>query len=212
MTKEEMFAELEARIRKLEEEKKELLQAMFNDDESARYELLVKHGLIRKQKYFAVIDVETTGFANSDELTEIAVVKFNNDFDIVNEYESLIKPSISIPEHIVEKTGISDELVSNQREFKEVEPELSEFLSDCELFIAHNSSFDSRMLANAYARIDKFFNGSWVCTKELAKQHIESNSYSLANLCELLKIDLKSHHRAMPDALATFELYRKLKK
>ena len=210
MTKQEMIAELEATITKLEEEKKELLQAIFNDDEQARYNLLVKHGMIRKQKLSVVIDVETTGLSDNDELTEIAIVKFDEEFELVDTYQSLIKPSIDIPQFITEKTGISNELVEEERPFIEVAPEIESFLTGTHVLYAHNSSFDSRMLFNAFGRIGTFFNADWKCTKQLAKQQIESDSYSLAPLCELLGIELKSHHRAMPDAIATFELLKKL--
>ena len=59
---------------------------------------------------FIALDVETTGIDENSEIIEIGLVKVQKG-EIVDTYQSLIKPERPIPEEITLLTGITNEMV-----------------------------------------------------------------------------------------------------
>lgn len=158
-----------------------------------------------------VIDLETTGFGNSDRITEIAIIKFD-DKEIISEYQSLVNPEKPIPDDIVKKTGITNEMVSTAPTFKEILDDLIPHLEFSRVIIAHNASFDKRMLSNQLRDNGISLSIPWECTMQLSKKMWPGRaSHSLPNLCAALNIEHKNAHRAMADADATRQLYLKIK-
>lgn len=78
-----------------------------------------------KQKFvdhYVVFDTETTGLKEDiDQIIEIGALKYEND-ELVDEFDVLIHPGIDIPEVITNITGITDEMVKNQKRIEEVLP------------------------------------------------------------------------------------------
>src|SRR5699024_1888146 len=67
------------------------------------------------------------------------------------------------------------------------------------------------VIAKALERYDikvPIFN--YYCTLKLSRSFINSNSYSLNNLCDLLNINLENHHNALEDAKASQKLFEYL--
>ena len=87
------------------------------------------------------LDIETTGLdTESDEITEIGVVRFSNR-RIEAEWHSLINPGRRIPPHITQLTGITDAMVRDAPGIHEVLDELSHFIGDLPI-LGHNIRFD----------------------------------------------------------------------
>src|ERR1700712_184517 len=62
---------------------------------------------------FVVVDLETTGgSAASCEITEIGAVKVRGG-EIIGEFATLVRPSMSIPPFIAVLTGITDSMVAS---------------------------------------------------------------------------------------------------
>src|SRR3978361_2148145 len=62
---------------------------------------------------FVVVDLETTGgSAASWEITEIGAVKVRGG-EIIGEFATLVRPSMSIPPFIAVLTGITDSMVAS---------------------------------------------------------------------------------------------------
>ena len=91
---------------------------------------------------FAIIDTETTGFGKTDRLVEVAVVLVEGN-EIIQEWETLINPERDISNSNIH--GITSELVSLAPTFAEINSELSRLISGT-IMVAHNISFDQRML------------------------------------------------------------------
>jgi DNA polymerase-3 subunit epsilon len=94
--------------------------------------------------------------------------------------------------------------------FFEVAKRIIEITQDC-IIVAHNASFDYRILRTEFRRLGYDFQAKTLCTVELAKIVIpEQPSYSLGKLVRALGIPMADRHRASGDALATVKLFKML--
>jgi len=170
------------------------------------------HKFIIKEKniLYAILDIETTGGNfNEEGITEIAIYKFNGQ-TIVDQFISLINPEKPIQEFVVRWTGISDKMLKNAPKFHEVAKRIIEITSDC-ILVAHNTSFDYRVLKTEFHRLGYDYYRNTICTVELSQQlMLDQPSYSLGKLSKSLGIPMSNRHRASGDALATVELFKLL--
>lgn len=94
--------------------------------------------------------------------------------------------------------------------FFEVAKRIIEITQDC-IIVAHNASFDFRILRTEFRRLGYDFEAKTLCTVELAKALIpDQPSYSLGKLVRALGIPMADRHRASGDALATVKLFKML--
>lgn len=156
---------------------------------------------------FAIIDVETTGGKfNEEGITEIAIHKFDG-VDIVDTFISLINPEREIQPFVVNLTGINTKMLKNAPKFYEVAKRVIEIMEGC-VMVAHNSSFDYRVVKNEFSRLGYDFEMPTLCTVELSKILLpDLESYSLGKLCRTVGIPVSDRHRANGDALATIKLF-----
>ena len=149
---------------------------------------------------FAIIDTETTGFGKTDRLVEIAVVLVEGK-EIIKEWETLINPERDISNSNIH--GITSELVSLAPTFAEINSELSRLISGT-IMVAHNISFDQRMLEQEFSRVKKDNDlGVGFCTLQATKLKLES-------ACKQYGITNVSAHRALTDARATALIFIKI--
>ncbi|MFZ5352038.1 MAG: PolC-type DNA polymerase III [Bacillota bacterium] len=155
------------------------------------------------EKEFVVFDIETTGLSPiNDKITEIGAVKLKNG-KIVESFSKLINPEIAIPAKIIELTGITDDMVKNERTIREVLPEFLSFVGDLPL-VAHNASFDWGFIKAKAAELNLEVNNTVIDTLQLSRALlIELKKHKLNIICEHLGIKLENHHRAADDAAAT---------
>jgi len=91
------------------------------------------------------LDIEATGLSySSDKLIELGIVKFEytadgHIFRLLDEFSGYQDPNKPIPEYITKLTGITDEAVIGQ---KIDEAEVTEYLQNVDLIIAHNAQLD----------------------------------------------------------------------
>jgi DNA polymerase III subunit epsilon len=94
--------------------------------------------------------------------------------------------------------------------FYEVAKRIIEITEGC-ILVAHNASFDYRILRTEFKRLGYDFKMPTLCTVELSKKLIlEQPSYSLGKLVRSLGIPMADRHRASGDALATVQLFKLL--
>jgi DNA polymerase-3 subunit epsilon len=155
---------------------------------------------------YAIIDIETTGGKYNEEgITEIAIHKYDGT-DVVDSFISLINPEKEIQPFVVNLTGINNNMLRGAPKFYEVAKRVVEITQDCVL-VAHNTSFDYRILKTEFRRLGYDFETPTLCTVELSKKLIpDLESYSLGKLCRSLGIPMSDRHRANGDALATVKL------
>jgi len=159
---------------------------------------------------YAILDIETTGGQfNEEGITEIAIYKFDG-HEIVDQFISLVNPEIPIQPFVVKLTGINNAMLQNAPKFFEVAKRIIEMTQDC-IIVAHNASFDYRILRTEFRRLGYDFNQQTLCTVELSKKLLpEQTSHSLGKLVRALGIPMADRHRASGDALATVKLFQLL--
>ncbi len=158
------------------------------------------------QKY-AIIDIETTGgLAKRDRITEIAIV-VSDGKKIIDQYETLVNPGISIPYNITRITGITDDMVIDAPKFYEVAKKVVEMTEDT-VFVAHNVQFDYSFIQMAFSNLGYSFSKRRLCTVKMSRKAFPGlKSYSLGNLIKHFKIEVKDRHRALEDAVATTKIF-----
>jgi DNA polymerase-3 subunit epsilon len=159
---------------------------------------------------YAILDIETTGGQfNEEGITEIAIYKFDG-HEIVDQFISLINPEIPIQPFVVKLTGINNDMLRSAPKFFEVAKRIIEMTNNCVL-VAHNASFDYRILRTEFRRLGYDFNIKTLCTVELSQRLLpEQPSHSLGKLVRALGIPMADRHRASGDAMATVKLFKML--
>lgn len=159
---------------------------------------------------YAIIDIETTGGKYNEEgITEIAIHKYDGN-DVIDSFISLINPEKEIQPFVVNLTGINNNMLRSAPKFHEVAKRIVEITENCVL-VAHNTSFDYRILKTEFRRLGYNFEIPTLCTVELSKKLIpDLESYSLGKLCRSIGIPMSDRHRANGDALATVKLLQLL--
>ncbi len=159
---------------------------------------------------YCILDIETTGGQfNEEGITEIAIYKFDG-HKIVDQFISLINPEIPIQPFVVKLTGINNAMLKSAPKFFEVAKRIIEITQDS-IIVAHNATFDYRILRTEFRRLGYEFKAKNLCTVELAKVLIpDQPSYSLGKLVRALGIPMADRHRATGDAMATVKLFKML--
>ncbi len=158
-----------------------------------------------REMEFVVVDVESTGGSPSqgDRLTEVAAVRMVGG-EIIDCWESLVNPRRPIPPSVSRITQITDEMVAGAPTFAELADELRRAMEGA-VFVAHNVSFDWRLLQAEFERcVGGRLGGEVLCTLRMARKlHPELRRRSLGALADYYSIGFEDWHRAGPDARAT---------
>ncbi len=156
---------------------------------------------------FVVFDLETTGLsADKCYITEIGAIKVVNG-EVYDSFSTFVHPPVSIPQKIVELTGITDAMVADAPEEEEA---VRKFMEFCEgsVLVAHNANFDTGFIRASLARMGEDFTHSYIDTVELSRKLLtELKSFKLNIIAKHLKIKLENHHRAVDDAMATAHIF-----
>ena len=160
---------------------------------------------------FCVIDIETTGGAGYDAITEIAAVKVRCG-EVLGTMQTLVECAGSIPLEIQRLTGITPAMVRGAPLVEEVLPSLVEFTQGT-VIVGHNVRFDLRFLGD---ELDRFDYPPFACpvvdTLPLARRLVpdETDNCKLGTLALCLGLDHRPTHRALTDVLATVDLLHAL--
>ncbi len=159
---------------------------------------------------YAILDIETTGGQfNEEGITEIAIYKFDG-HEVVDQFISLVNPEKPIQPFVVKLTGINNAMLRSAPKFYEVAKRIIEITEGC-ILVAHNTSFDYRILRTEFKRLGFDYIKPTLCTVELSKKLIPGQlSYSLGKLVRALGIPVTDRHRASGDAIATVKLFKML--
>jgi len=159
---------------------------------------------------YAIVDVETSGSSpRNGKITEIAIYLFDGE-KVIDSFSSLLNPQIHIPYHIVQITGITNEMVQNAPKFYEVAKRIVEITKDA-VFVAHNVQFDYGFIQQEFRSLGYTFSRKRLCTIRLAKKIApESPAFGLSTLARYFQIENEARHRAWGDAKATVELFKRL--
>ena len=155
---------------------------------------------------FVCLDIETTGLnPNGDHIIEVAIVRFDHE-KILDEWSSLVKPSINIPEFTKRLTGIDDEMVADAPRLAELADTIREKVGNAPV-MGHFIFFDLNFLNAKEIPMPNEQLDTCQLTQILLPNEA---SYSLEVLVEKLQIKHEDTHRAMDDVKANIELFWRL--
>lgn len=177
-----------------------------------------------------IIDTETTGLGDDDQVIEIAAVRASDGEVLVN---SLVKSSKPVSLDAYRVHGIGVDELANAGDILDVLDDFSERVAFDSMLVAFNSPFDERLIlqslraakgAGANADLADFleliFGRFDACVMELANRYFHEHlrwSYnnscfkrlSLARCMELAGLEFRGPaHRALADAYAARDLLK----
>lgn len=158
---------------------------------------------------YVVFDLETTGFhPRTDDIIEIGAVKMQG-LQVVDRFSTFVRPTKSIPNKIIELTGITPTMVQNAPAPEEALDKFRQFIGQCVL-VAHNASFDAGFIRVHFSRyLQTSVDNGVLDTLTLARSLFPKlKNHKLKTLCEEFNITLENHHRAVDDAEATAQLLK----
>lgn len=154
---------------------------------------------------FVVLDIETTGYSplHGGRIIELAALKIKNG-KAVAECSTLINPGQKIPKKSFEVHGISDEDVKDAPTYGQILPLFKEFIGDA-VIVAHNAGFDwSTFLVYYFRKVGIQPTNDVLDTLALFRRAMpDLEKHSLDVMCEVCKVSLDGHHRALNDVYAT---------
>ena len=163
-------------------------------------------------KNIVAFDVETTGLSfTTDYIIQIAAVKFDTEFNIIDSMKYMVKPikDFEIAEGAQEKHGITKEFVlENGTDLKIVAEEFLKFIDGCDMLSYNGKSFDVRMISKDFASvglpfdINRVFYDSLLLESKLQPRTLE------AVYKRYTGNDLIDAHDALADVLATIEVFK----
>ena len=159
-----------------------------------------------------MLDLETTGGSPAEcAITEIGAIKLRGGAAL-GRFETLVNPGLPIPPLITVLTGITEQMVLPAPRIADVLPHFLEFLSGA-VIVGHNVRFDIAFLdaalrAHGYAPLAN----TRVDTLGIARRLVRADvpNLRLSTLARHLRVPTEPNHRAMPDALATAEVFHAL--
>lgn len=158
---------------------------------------------------FAVVDLETTGFAYNqhDRVIEVGVVLLGDSLSVEHRWETLVNPNRDIGATRVH--GIESRDILDAPEFGDIAETLAELIEG-RILVAHNALFDTSFLRSEFQRsgaADIDYGGSSVCTMRLAPTVLRAANRSLEACCVEAGISNPHAHSALSDADATAQLF-----
>ena len=158
-----------------------------------------------------VLDTETTGISVKEghRIVEIGCIELENLIPTKKKFHCYLNPERKVSEKAFKIHGYSDEFLSKQKKFKEVEDDFLEFIKDKRLII-HNAEFDLAHLNNELLLCGKDrLKNEIIDTLILAREKFPGSQVSLDALCKRYKIDnsRRINHTALIDCDLLSKVY-----
>jgi DNA polymerase III subunit epsilon len=156
-----------------------------------------------------VVDVETTGLspAYGDRVCEVGIVRTRDD-EILDTYQTLVNPQRPISPSASRVNGLRDADVCDAPAFAEIAGEVLRRIDGASL-VCHNAPFDLGFLDAELSRLDLAWAPREVFdTLAIARRYFNFYSNSLGAVADSLGIETPQAHRALGDALTTFQVFR----
>jgi DNA polymerase-3 subunit epsilon len=150
-----------------------------------------------------ILDTETTGLERTDEVVELAMLRFRFDeggiLALDEVFTQMREPSVPISEEASRITGITAEMVAGKRITDE---QVSAFLEGTELVIAHHATFDRPMVERSFPSVG-FDRLPWHCSLEQVDWPARGKKGRSLESVVLSEGYVYGSHRADADVIAT---------
>lgn len=159
---------------------------------------------------YAVIDLETTGLnpANHDAIIEVAVAVLDEDFILIDSFETLVKPNRQVAGTEIHR--ITDEMLEDAPSFQDILPALI-CLMDGKRLVAHNAKFEYKFLKNEMGHQGILINQeNFVDSLAIAVEGLSLPNNKLGTVAEFFKVPYVNAHTALADTLILAEVFQGL--
>lgn len=154
------------------------------------------------------VDTETTGFdTETDHITEFAAIRIRADGTVLSDRFFVRLPEgVTIPEELVQITGITDEMCSTGIDRREMYERFRSLLDPKTLLIAYNAQFDVSFLHRLARECGEDFPDLDYLDALTVYRERASAPHRLSDAIVHYQVDGKNSHRAMEDAQALMEV------
>ena len=162
---------------------------------------------------YIVFDIETTGLDSKfDEIIEIGAIKVK-DGNVIDEFNSLIKPRQKISKFITDLTGITNEMVAKAPSIEEVLPKFLNYVESY-ILVGHNVNFDINFVYDWTLVLGLSpLRNDFIDTMRLGRRLLSKlTHHRLCDLANYFGINTNGSHRALNDVYITNEVYDNFKK
>jgi len=158
-----------------------------------------------------VLDTETTGISIKEghRIVEIGCIELEDLVPTKNKFHYYLNPERKVSEKAFQIHGYSDEFLSKQIKFVDIEGDFLKFIKDKRLII-HNAEFDISHLNNELKLLGKpEIKNEIVDTLVLAREKYPGSQASLDALCKRFRIDnsRRKQHTALLDCELLTKVY-----
>jgi DNA polymerase-3 subunit alpha (Gram-positive type) len=172
----------------------------------------MRNSRLIKDLSFIALDLEANysrqlGF---HEIIEIGAYKLQRrTFDIVDEFSVLVRPKMKIIRAIVQKTGITDEMIRDAPSIPAIWCSFLSFVGNATLVCFHSIDISIISKNCSYYRLDEITNPYIDILRVARSLYPHRSSYSLSSFQNMLEVSVSSH-RATTDAWVTALLFKKM--
>ena len=170
------------------------------------------HGIGKHVNDYCVVDLETTGiFISSADIIEISAIKIRSN-DVVDEFTSLVNPHCHIPDDATAINHITDDMVKDAPDLKEVMKEFLDFVGD-DVIVGYNiASFDMNIIYDSLMKLEGTpFTNNYIDILHIARRCLSDiDNYKLETVSKYYGFDTIGEHRALKDCYLTNDCYDKL--
>ena len=165
-----------------------------------------------------VFDLETTGLPKAEgsdldmqpKIIEFGAIKLTEELIEVDRLEFFCNPKHMLDPKITKITGITDDMLKDQKPFIAHLEKLNEFFLGTKRMFAHNLGFDRKILKFELERLDKVTSFPWpyehTCTVEVG-QRVWGKMRKLGDIYEeLFEEKIEGAHRSINDVEATLRI------
>ncbi len=152
---------------------------------------------------FAVLDLEATGLSDSDQILEIALVRFTADGTAFDDWSTLVNPARDLGSREARSTHRLQRFatVAHAPRFEQIAGDICMRLQGCVL-VAHNLTYDLRMLRAEFERVGvELPELATLCTMRLGAG-LGVPDRRLVDACARFGIVPAASHTALDDARA----------
>src|SRR5690606_35907072 len=159
-----------------------------------------------------VLDFETTGLSptQGDRAIEIGAVLIEQG-QIKDRFQQLMNPGFRISPFIEQYTGITNQMLKKAPPCEEVMAQFADFIGNHNL-VAHNASFDQRLLDAELRAVNRHYGGSFACSMLISRRvYPEAPNHKLVSLVAYKNLPTDGvFHRALADSEMTAQLWLRM--
>lgn len=179
----------------------------------------------QKEVVYIFGDTETTGLSpfpteknpNGERMTEIALVKTDAEFNIIEKFQMLINPERPLSDFIKNLTNINEEMVENELKYPEAVSVIQEFWNENTkdkhiIFVAHNAPFDNKFINQASQQeLGYDLVVDFIDTVSIARElYPYWKDHKLDTCAKKFGVVNENHHRAMNDTMVLYHIGKRL--